>query len=174
MLEEKKHAEEIISGFTRYELDDCINTVKPQKWVLPWTCIPHPASQENKPWNEASRTKATVSEVRHWGVKYFHPPSINSHSDHFLRKRCPMTFLFLETGDVAMSTCHTVYFNKSELCFPLPSASDWQYIIIQLSKRCWTEFSLSKMSRFVFVTREHSWSTPAALWLIQMEQVTYT
>ena len=43
-------------------------------------------------------------------------------------------------------------------------------ILSYISKRCWTEFSLSQMSRFVFVIREHSWSTPAALWLIQMNK----
>lgn len=152
-----------------------MNTVKPKQWVLFLDLHASPCTpQENKPWNEASGTKATVREVRHPWVKSFHPPSIKQPSRSFFKKRCPVTFLFLGTGDVAMSTCHTVYFNKTELCSSLPWASDWQYIIIQLPKRCWTEFSLSKMSRFVFVTREHSWSTPAALWLIQMEQVTYT
>lgn len=79
----------------------------------------------------------------------------------------------LEAGNPAMSTCHIVYFNKTGFASPLPSPA-WQCIIIHISKRCWTEFSLSKMSRFVFVIREHSWSTPEALGLIQMEQVTYT
>lgn len=169
------HAEEIISGLTRYELDDCINTVKPKKWVLTQTCVPPPERPRKINHGTRHQEQRRLSGRSGLQSQIFSPPPFHKTAILIIfKKRCPMTFLFLETGDRAMSTCHTVYFNKTELCSPLPSASDWQCIIIQLSKRCWTEFSLSKMSRFVFVTREHSWSTPAALWLIQMEQVTYT
>lgn len=70
----------------------------------------------------------------------------------------------LESREYAVSTCHTILIRLG-LCLS-SVCSDWQYIIIHISKRCWTEFSLPKMSRCIFVIREHSWWIPAAPSLI--------
>lgn len=74
------------------------------------------------------------------------------------------------------SASHNVSFKQTRIISlsPLPPSPLTDNILSYTSlKRCWTEFSLSKTSRLVFVTGEHSWLPPAALWWIQMEHGTY-
>lgn len=163
----------MISGLTRYELDDCINTVEPKKWV-PFPGFPCLTLRPGKTSHETrSHEQRQVPRRSRLRSETFPPPPVKQLFPSFFKKRLPLTFFPLQTGTPAMSTCHTVYFNKTG--FSLPHFPLLLHcIVIHASKRHWTEFSLSKMSRFVSVIREHSWSTPAALWLIQMEQVTCT
>lgn len=93
---------------------------------------------------------------------------------HFVKEVSLDSFSPLETGDPAMSLVTLSILISQGFLLPPFALLLSDNILSYISKRCWTEFSLSQMSRFVFVIREHSWSTPAVPWLIQMEQVTYT